>query len=227
MTLTRLIVGTPRWGIPAPKPTLRPPRVSPCLEPIEYGNNLLNDPSFETYSDLPIYPETAAGLEPDFAGVAIPRRRWVQADFYDGTETNWTISTAAPRTGTRHARMVLAATPETSRTGVWWIEQEICLPTDDYLAYSARVNPGDLIKVSAWAKSDAGGDTLQMQIHVSAAGGVPIVDNGSGLVLTTSYSLAEHQIFAPAGARYALVGFGNVGDGPYTIDVDDFALQVA
>lgn len=225
MTLTRLIVGTPRFGIPAPKPTLRPPRTQPCLEPLVYGAQVLNDPGFETYSDLPDYPETTSNGHPDFAADPIPQRRWVQLDS-QGAGRLWVISTTVPRSGIRHARW---DEDQASAEKVWWIEKAICHPQDETLAYSARVEPGNLVKVGMWAKSDAAsGDNLQLQIDTLDLDGVVASGSGVSRALTASYGLCEHQITVGASGRYVMVGFATVsGAGAQIVDVDDAALQVA
>lgn len=147
---------------------------SGCVEPLVYGSNILDDPSFESWGTGfgPLGNEI-----PGFAddpSVVYPFLNWSddsQADkdtlpsfFYQSDASSfqprWFVASANPRTGTYHIR---TTTSSSSFNSLWPGKFMVC--DEDYGTFwgsfmSARVMPGDTWEFSFWAQASAATDQV-------------------------------------------------------------------
>lgn len=232
---SRLVIGTPR--IPA-----KPPMRRPCTEALVYDSNILRDPSFDILpagtgpggDELPVttsggglrWPSEASGT-PIFT--APESTGWCNEA---GTDAQWKISTANPRTGTHHARQVL--TSGTSRR-LRSVKFCTCLEwSTTRVPVSGRVEAGAAVTFSVYAMADATTGTPRMRLRLH------FVMQTSGLFstgaspydlaaqnLTTSYAQLSHTVVAPAASFYFYASLYVTNSFGRTIDVDDTVLEVA
>jgi len=251
MTFTRLRVGTKPFRS-------KPPRLGPpCTEPYIRGSNILKDPGFEIHSGLvPKGPDNYEFPGDGFSTSSTPGSLyWLSTNitdrfYYD--VNGWAvwsnnraagpfpvISTANPRSGTKHWRMTYPTTQD------WTGDESYPIPINGsycalrgglIMGYSARCKQGDVITYSEYIEVSTTTDGPhevfpEIAFYDENADIIGSVITGSGVNLTTTYAKYEISAIAPADA-YALVTEieipdpGNISVAPTHFDVDDCVLSV-
>lgn len=217
MTRSLLRVGTPR--LPADPPHGNPP----CLEPMVYGANILNDPGVELHlantgggpngDEIPAYEWRAFGTTP-FAEL-----QWsdgwangtkstgsladIKTCFWAGSSNDLVtpkrclVSTANPHSGTYHGRAV------GNQGTVFMLQQKGCAGPnlgDEYgHIYTGRCETGNFLEMEIWAMVASGtpGITLYFDLF-QESGNKDRTINSFGLTLSTSYQKFTFSTFVPA-----------------------------
>ena len=248
MTYTHLTVGQSR--IPSKPPRAQPP----CTEPVKYGANILSDPGVELqlanfgggpdgdevpqlvnaggswYTQPYVWSDHTVG----------PARSYVaQVPQGLGPSEYWRVSTANPRSGTRHLRWNFTAGGSGGES-VYFLQLPLCgaIPNDGTTpdAMSARVEPGDYVRFGFYGMASSLGDVPTMQFGGSFydAAYATLSSFGDGAYeLTTGYVWYEMSSFAPAGTKYVSINLYCDKIDPVTFDTatnydfDDFVLKVS
>lgn len=239
---SRLHVGTPK--IPAKPPRGKPP----CTEPAVYGTNILKDPGVElqlaTFGGGPGGDEIPQGT----IGDGLPyqwsddspgptRSNFITENLSTGFANYWSVSTVNPRTGTYHLRMPMSQFGFGDGQYLYLSQLNLCDATPGAAGrdwVTARVEPGDFVRLGVWAMVSTTVDTPTMLFGATfndAAGGLLATSYGFDTEpLTTTYTLFEYSGFAPPNARYVVLsGFVQKVDQAASadFDLDDFVLQVS
>lgn len=232
---SRLVIGTPR--IPA-----KPPRRIPCTEARLVGSNILRDPGFDNH--LSATGGGPNGDEIPYDGISLPgevRARWSDdsaspsssgwmADLDELAGSRWKISTANPRTGTKHARY---GPNMVAGTALWPVAVDICAwPEGDFGRATSKVFPGDLVSLSFYwmASSISGSPTIMWGIQwLDAAGNYISQVDATSSVSTSYVQYGPTSAAAPSTAVFVLPFISRLSDSNSAAvhDVDDCVVGLA
>lgn len=245
----------------------KPPRKGPpCIDPFITGTNVLRDPSYELQQatfgtgpeladDIPSFlfgstgpllvwfshPITQANHNP-MGNESYWAQGWSVLGLTPGYENRrWLISTASPRTGSRHVRKVMFdpgdgyyAGGDVFSLNVFRARCGFSKAESGIDTYSTLVQPGNFIEWSVYVKasSTAASPTLTLQL----IGVKPDWSDYSDLFvqqtfsLTVSYARYSISAFADALAGSCHVSLSvdhnTAGNPTTTVDIDDAALEV-
>lgn len=241
MTYTNLTLGTPKFK-PRIKERPVPMYITPCLESLLTGPNVLVDPSLE--SQLSVAPNGPAGDEipsnydynqykwsdnsiiPYDAGFQV-----IEASIHVSSYTSrWRIISTSPRTGTYHLRY----SGTSSGDGFMILGGRLCAPpvntSTAFLGnYTAFCEPGSSFDGSFWAKAGSGTPSIQTQLSFYNHDGDELSLSSMDHALTTSYSEVTRTAMAPSSSSFVVlyVSFPSSPADPGTIfDYDDFVIGI-
>lgn len=228
-----------------------------CTEPYILGSNILLDPGFERSagggpnggsipSDMGIgsaigcphglqWPDKNDANETNHtcvAGSDFPAWMNMDSDASDGTENEWKIATANPRSGTNHARWTDAG-GNFPLIGPWGLRD--CIGGGGY-PWGARTDPGDLVTFSIYIEVSTTTGlttwTLFLDYYDSDGliGGFISSQSDTGSVSTT-YAQASVSGVVPTGTVYVRPSLDTNHSASFpvsaTVDLDDGILSVA
>lgn len=246
MTFSRLALGEPRLR-GNPNGGVVP--AGGCTEPLVYGSNVLADPSCENLvtggpggNEIPVYDwGTDRGLFYSGNDQPAPFTPYMHSWYDEGADPNFLIiqSDAHPRSGTYHLRggpfLGGYLTP---------IAQKLCAPDPDPPGfqdlydsfesyYSARVEPGNLVRSGVWIATPGGsavGVLIEHWYFDSAQSYIDLHSEGViGPATGDTYNFYEFSDIAPAGTAYLVIRLwpeNLVTSDPDFYDFDDFELEV-
>ena len=228
------------------------------LGPVDpsYGENVIDDPGFE---ESALVPEMASGVFPvmtvNYSGApANPTGlAWINGPIYtDWTAVteppgwfhsysdaddvhHWSLSTEDPRTGTYHATWTRVQDWPSDNPQLSPYGGTACHSTlfaEHWLPYSARVEPGDLVEYTIWAKLHGPTSNnfgfIQMEFY-DVWGQIQYSQSSDGFELSdTEYRKVSYALPVPENVKYVLPWLSfwfqfNVGDGAH---VDDGEVKV-
>lgn len=222
--------------------------VQPCEDLYISGSNTLRDAGFESQlgtfgsgpnlaNDIPHnvstatsvlfrWPETTDGIfanDPPLGDDTY----WFQ-DFTNTLTGRWSISTANPRSGSSHARIV---SPGLADLRNLYPTRVFCNPNKSggfvQFWYTAIVQPGDLMTFSIWATANGAADIVisgqWLGLNRSFTGSFTQVQQS----LSGSYAQKTNSQIAPAGAAAVQIFIWVEDAGGVTIDVDDASMVIS
>lgn len=233
---SRLVIGTPR--IPT-----KPPRRTPCTEPLLFDSNILRDPGFENHisatgggpSGVEIPGGTVSGFTcPNMvlwsdSSCAPASTGWQSNDSGAASAGKWFISTANPRTGTYHARHNLNGSSGDLLRAYGFPD---CRKLADR-GTAGRVEAGTLVDFSFWAMVSASGGSPTVELRIwffdfDSYSDLDFPEESGPQSLTTSYAEYSFSAVAPSWAYYMWAEIEPVAGGSTAfLDVDDATLEVA
>ena len=220
--------------------TAKPPRsTSPCSEPYLTGTNILKDPGFENHiantgggpngTEIP-YALTAGGLYWPSDNSKLSSWSytggWNHYPGFGSAGQFWQISTINPRSGTYHLRWSATGSPRIMRVFTF---QTCVLYSTDYVPISAKVQPGDFVRLVVYALAASGTPNLVMRLHFLQA--VPGLTQAAPIITTTAaltaaYTRYEIGAFAPPSTSAYVQADFYTNTGSIVYDVDDCELLV-
>ena len=263
MTYTHLTIGTSK--IPAKPPRSNPPCTEPIvyganiLRDPGFELHLANTGGGPQGDELPSWYYSDDGTTPlkgndgvlHWSNGAVADSSlsgWFQslstAGFAGQTyeyKAHWFVSDADPHSGTYHLKSgpgILGMSPDLRIKSVLMLGVRACYGTggDNYgRFYSARVEPGDYVGISTWAKQteiDGGTPLIDLTFYWHDSAGTQIGSSFLGnTTLTTSYAQYAHSAFAPPSTSFVLAEIYIAMDTTtpakeYFVHIDDCVLEV-